>query len=559
MILVILKGLLNQLGIIVLAAFILSRSRFFKNYILKENLTLYDKVLFAVVFGLVGIGGTYAGVPINDAIANSRSIGVVVAGLLGGPFVGIGAGLIAGIHRMLITTGRFTAIACGISTILGGVIAGYAKKYVDHKQDKWLFAALVAAIIETLQMGVILLVARPFDQALLLVEIIFIPMTFINSLGTGAFILLIQQIYDEKEKAGAMKAQLALSIATKTLPYFRKGLNFVSAEKTAKIIHESTKVAAVSLTDNEKILAFVGAGKDHHKTGGHIRTRLTKRAIQEGRFMVAHEKSAIECFDKKCPLKSVIVVPLLINEQVTGTLKLYKKVENSITSSDVELAKGLGHLFSTQLELSQLDYQNKLLSKAELKALQAQIQPHFLFNALNTIVSFCRTDPSKARELLLKLSYYLRTNFKNIGDYIPIKKELEYVKAFLYIEKARFGERLVVKFEEDGDINCNIPPLILQPIVENALKHGLLPKKTGGSVVIRVARRDDHVKITVIDDGVGMSKDEVRCLLDHQCKKEGIGVSNVHKRLESIYGQGLHIESNEGQGTKVSMIIPVVK
>lgn len=223
MLLELLQSLFNKLGIIVLIAFFLSRSTFMKGYLIKEKMTPLDQIGIAIIFGILGIIGTYSGVPVNGAIANSRSIGVIVAGLYGGPFVGITAGLIAGIHRMVIPTGRFTAIACGLSTIIGGIIAGYAKPVMYRQKQKWLFAAGLTIIIEAIQMSMILLIARPFEAAYNLVQIIFVPMAFINSFGTGIFILLIQQIHEENERSAAVKAGLALEIASKTLPILRKG------------------------------------------------------------------------------------------------------------------------------------------------------------------------------------------------------------------------------------------------------------------------------------------------------------------------------------------------
>lgn len=557
MLLILLEGLLNKLGIIVVFVFLLSKSNFFKRYVLKEKLSLYDKIFFSFVFGGLGILFTYWGIPVHGGIANSRSIVVVAAGMLGGTAVGTGAGLIAGIHRMFVRGGPLTSFACGISTIIGGLIGGRFKKYIEEKQDKWLYGILIGIIVETIQMVIILLISRPFDEAFYLVRLIFMPMTFINAMGIGIFVILIEQIYDEQEKAGALKAQLALNIANCTLPYLRKGLNEFSAQETAEIIYKMTGSAAVAITNTEKILAHVGLGDDHHKKGDNIRTNITKRVIEEGRFMVAQERGEIDCINKNCSLKSVIVVPLKEQEKTIGTLKLYKNRENSITSSDIELAKGLGHLFSTQLELSQIDYQKELLSQSEIKALQAQIQPHFLFNALNTIVSFCRTDPNQARELLLKLSYYLRSSFKNQEDFIPLEKEIQLVEAYLSIEQARFSERLKVEYDIEPSMNITIPPLILQPIVENAVKHGLLPKSEGGTVKISAYSENKEAIIKIKDDGVGMSKDQVQCLLDTRCKKEGVGVSNVNNRLQSIYGHKLEIDSDLGHGTTVIIRIPL--
>jgi len=117
-----------------------------------------------------------------------------------------------------------------------------------------------------------------------------------------------------------------------------------------------------------------------------------------------------------------------MHDELIGTLKLYQSRVNGISSSEMELAKGLGLLFSTQLELSQLTYQKELLAKTELKALQAQIHPHFLFNALNTIIAFCRTDPLKARDLLMNLSFFLRSSFKNTDEFIPFEQELQHIR-----------------------------------------------------------------------------------------------------------------------------------
>lgn len=550
------RNLFNKLGIIILIAFLLSRSTIIKRYLLKSEMSIKDKVTFSIVFGGLGIIGTYSGIHIHDAIANSRSIGVIVAGLFGGPLIGTAAGLIAGIHRILIPIGKFTALACGISTIIGGIIASYSKKYIDNKPHKWIYGIGLTVVIEAIQMGIILLIAKPFEEALLLVKIIFFPMAFINSFGTGVFLLLIQQIFEENERAAAVKAQLALNIATKTLPILRQGLNEQSAQNAAQIIYETTSFSAVSFSDTKVILAFIGEGSDHHKTGCPINTEITRKVIKSNQYIIAQEKSEIECGEKSCVLKSAIIVPLNMNDQVVGTLKLYKTTENSITSSDIELTKGLGHLFSTQLELSKITYQEELLVKTELRMLQAQIQPHFLFNALNTIIGFCRTDAQKARDLLMKLSYYLRTSFKTNEPFIPLKQEFEHIESYLSIEEARFSERLKVIYKIDNNIHCMVPPMILQPIVENALKHGLMPTNSEGILTIEAKESPIHVIIRISDNGLGMTNQQLSCLFDKNCKTHGIGINNVNDRLMSIYGTSLDIRSDLGKGTSVTITIP---
>jgi two-component system sensor histidine kinase LytS len=555
-----LQGLVNQLGMIVFFGFLLSRTSIIKNYILKSKLSLDDVLIFSMIFGGIGIIGTYTGISINDAIANSRSVGVIVGGLFGGPWVGTLSGLIAGIHRMLIPQGRFTAIACGISTIIGGVIAGYSKKYISQKPNQWLWGGLLTFFIEAIQMGIILLIARPYEDALHLVRLIFLPMGFINAVGTAAFILLISQIFEENERAAAVKAQLALNIASETLPILRNGLNKSSANQVAQIILDATGVSAVSLTNKTHILAHVGVGADHHQADQPIHTKMTRDAIGSGEVCIANTKEEIECANPRCRLRSAIVAPLFMHDELIGSLKLYQTRINGISSSDMELAKGLAQLFSTQLELSQLTYQKELLAKTELKALQAQIHPHFLFNALNTIISFCRTDPLKARDLLLKLSIYLRSSFKTGDDFIPFNQEIQHIESFLSIEEARFSDRLEVVYDIDEGIQCMVPPLLLQPLVENALKHGLMSKNDGGTLIIRAKQKNDTLKIEIIDNGVGMSPVMISRLLgptDPGAGSGGIGLRNVQARLMSIYNTPLSIESVPGKGTTVSFTLPL--
>lgn len=551
-----LNSMSNKLGLIVLLAFFLSRSRFIKGYIQKLTLTTRDKIIFSIIFGLIGIIGTYSGVPVKGAIANSRSIGVIVAGLFGGPTIGLFAGIIAGVHRMLIPDGRFTAIACGISTILGGIIAGYSKNFISKQKAKWYYGALLTIAIEAIQMLIILLLAKPFDQAMSLVQVIFFPMAFINAFGTGVFILLIQQIHDENEHNAAVKASLALKIATLTLPYLRKGLNTRSAFDTCEIIRSISGLSAVAITNKTKILAHVGEGSDHHKTGADIHTRTTKQALMTGTYAIANCKEDIECSNSKCKLQSAIVVPLYMKENIIGTLKLYKSNENSITLSEIELAKGLAYLFSTQVELSQLTYQEEMVVKSELRALQAQIHPHFLFNALNTIISYCRTDALKARELLIKLSEYLRTSFKTNESFIPIEKELEHIKNYLSIEEARFSDRLQVLYAIDPSIQCDIPPLLLQPIVENALKHGLAQKTDHGLLTISLKQLPTQIQFNISDNGCGFSADRLNKIMTADPSIQGIGLQNVLSRMRFIYGTNVEIATKPNEGTSISLYIP---
>ncbi|MBU7006024.1 ATP-binding protein [Phosphitispora fastidiosa] len=195
---------------------------------------------------------------------------------------------------------------------------------------------------------------------------------------------------------------------------------------------------------------------------------------------------------------------------------------------------------------------------AEVAFLQAQIKPHFLFNVLNTISSFCDTDPERAGKLINDLANYLRHSFdfKNLDLFVPLNTEISLIKSFLAIEKARFGDEMKVEFVLDDSIQIDIPPLSIQPLVENAIMHGLRKKPGGGTVTISVGKAPDGVQVTVSDNGPGIPADKLDKILTDE-NLSGVGLKNIRFRLKKIYGTGLVIESETGKGTQVSFTVPI--
>lgn len=196
--------------------------------------------------------------------------------------------------------------------------------------------------------------------------------------------------------------------------------------------------------------------------------------------------------------------------------------------------------------------------RSELAFLQAQIKPHFLYNALNTIITLSLEDPQKTHDLLLNLSRYLRGSFdfKNKQRLVPLRKELELADAYLQIERARFGDRLRVRFETEQGADCLLPPLTLQPLVENAVRHGILKKEAGGTVVVTVVSKDGHTELVVEDDGVGMDIPAETVLAGEDEGKGGVGLRNIDQRMRKLFGTGLALEASASGGTKVTVRIP---
>ncbi|GEC91526.1 sensor histidine kinase [Brevibacillus brevis] len=555
--------LTERTAVLIVVALLFTRVRAFRS-ILNQQATWREKALMVVIFSAISILGTYNGIWYQDAIANSRVIGTVVAGLLAGPWVGLMTGLIAGIHRY--SLGGFTDLACAISTISEGLFAGLIYQYRRNRSKKigWTTALVVGFLAEWLQMGIVLLIARPYADALALVQAISVPMSVVNSVGIAILIIIIDLAKKEEDRIGALQAQRTLQVADKTLSYLRQGLTSDSAQKVAEEILRTTRVAAVAITDTRSVLAHVGAGSSHHVVGEGITTKATREVLSTKEVKIAQTKEEIGCRETNCSLRYAILVPLMRRREVAGVLKLYQDRSRKLSAVDLELVRGLGNLISSQLELAELEKQSRLLADAEIRALHAQINPHFLFNALNTIVSFIRFRPEQARELLIHLGEYFRRNLHDSGGYVSLARELEHIEAYLAIERARFGDKLHVEYDiEDGVERFTVPGLILQPLVENAVKHGLLPKREGGTVVIRARRKEKQiVELTVADNGVGMEVDPFEPALNEKIagrQLSGIGLANVKSRLQSIYGEpyGIVIESKSGSGTTCTIQLPI--
>lgn len=571
--------MVERVSVIATLAFILTRWMWFRE-LLTYRPEARTRILSIFLFSLIGIIGTYTGITVNpvdsghtvgrvvavgstEAIINARVLGVAIGGILGGPLVGLASGVLAGAHRYAL--GGFTASACALATAWEGLLAGLMAYYWFKGKSLSLWqVGFIGMVAEVSQMLIILLVAKPFSQAWELVEIIGIPMILANSAGLAIFFAILDSVIRREQEAVAQFAHTALAIADQTLPYLRKGLTEDSARQTAQIIHRMTGVSAVALTDTRIILAFVGVGADHHIAGVPLKTEATQFAIREGRAYVAKDKQGVSCTDPACPLTAAIVLPLRQRGEVIGTLKLYFETPADITPSQIELVTGLANLFSTQLELARLDEQERLLADAEIKALMLQVNPHFLFNALNTIVALIRREPCLARQVATRLGQFLRRNMlAGNPSWRTLEEELNHIRDYLAIEAVRFRDKLSVHYDiQDSVLAIPVPPLILLPLVENAIKHGISPLSRPGELWLSVSTDADMAKVAVRDNGKGMDAQRVKAV---KCGKApragtgGFGMYSVFRRMEGVYGSRatVEIETAIDQGTTVTLLFPV--
>ncbi|MER6945635.1 histidine kinase [Nonomuraea sp. NPDC000554] len=330
-----------------------------------------------------------------------------------------------------------------------------------------------------------------------------------------------------------------LHIAALAAPALRAGLHRESARKAVRHLHALLGTYAVAITSTDAALAWDGPCTD--EVLSHARA-----VLGSGRAQVF----AGEPYD-------AVVVPLTVDGKIVGTLAAF---DAELSAALVRTVTEVGRWVSGQLELAELDSSRRRALEAEMRALRAQISPHFVYNALTTIASFVRTDPARARELLLDFADFARYALRRAHDFTTLADELTCVDRYLLLERARFGDKLRFSVQVAPEVlPLPVPFLCLQPLVENAIKHGM-GGRGGGEV--RVVARDagPEAHITVEDDGTGMDPEHARRMLDDDPRREGggIGLANVDVRMRQIYGEGygLVVETALGAGTRVRLRVP---
>ncbi len=539
----------DRAALMLICLFFLIRIRLFRELLHKTAHTAKELLAVTVIFSMFAIFSTWSGVPVEGSLVNVRIIAVMSGGILFGPWVGGIVGVIAGIHRYLIDAGGVTAVPCFITSIIAGILSGLINRRVP-KELHWKIGILGGMLCETLTMILVVVWAPTIALGVDIVSKIGIPM-IAGSVCIGFIVLLVQSVEGEKEASAARQAKLALDIANKTLPLFRQ-INSDTLRQICDIIRQDIRADAVAITNTERVLAYVGVGEDNYHNKDDSISPVTRQAINNGEIIIKNNDEAYRTPE----IHSMLVIPLSEKGVITGTLKIYYCHAHQITSSLQEMAIGLSQIISTQLEVSRAEQLREMANKAELRALQSKINPHFLFNALNAISSSIRLNPDTARQLIFNLSRYLRYNIELKDDeQIDIRRELYQIKDYIAIEQARFGDKLTVIYDIDDEVNCVIPSLLIQPLVENAIVHGIQRSKGKGVVTISIAESGNRVRIGVRDTGPGIDPQVIARVEANEMPGNKIGLLNVHHRVKLLYGEGLHIRRLD-PGTEIAFYIP---
>ncbi len=343
----------------------------------------------------------------------------------------------------------------------------------------------------------------------------------------------------------------ALHTASLAAPALRAGLNQDSAARAVPYLRTLLGARGAALADLGGTLATENVDEEHAALlEAPMRTAMSRGRPQT----LAADQHA--CGDSACPLQAGVVVPIQVDGVVVGALAAMGPASSA---GQLRLAGEVAQFVSRHLELAELDRSRRRADQAELRFLRAQISPHFVYNALSAIESFVRTDPERARELLIGFADFTRYSFRSHGQFVTMAEELRLVDTYLDLERARFSDRLSITLRVAPEVlSVVLPSLVLQPLVENAVRHGIEPSERAGKLSIVIADADNEAVVSIEDDGVGADPTYLGRVLSGTSQAPGIGLHNVDERLRAVFGEdhGLTIETAVGAGTRVLMRIP---
>ncbi len=343
-----------------------------------------------------------------------------------------------------------------------------------------------------------------------------------------------------------------LRTANLLAPSLRSGLHGAGSGKATAHLQSLLGTPGVVLADVAGVIAVAGVDEVHQA----LLEGPIARVVTTGEPQVLAAADLVCARGATCALQAAVVAPLAVDGTVVGALVA---AGPSAPAGLLRLASEVAQFIATQLELAELDRSRRRAAQAELRFLRAQISPHFIYNAITAIESFVRTDPDRARELLVQFADFTRYSFRGRDQFVTVAEELRLVDTYLELERARFGERLAVTLRVAPEVlSVRVPSLILQPLVENAVRHGLEPSGRAGHLSIAAHDAGSDAVITVEDDGAGADPERVRRVLSGREDGDAVGLHNVDERLRTVFGEqfGLVVETGIDAGTKVTVRIP---
>jgi two-component system LytT family sensor kinase len=341
-----------------------------------------------------------------------------------------------------------------------------------------------------------------------------------------------------------------LHTASLAAPGLREGLTEHGAQRAVRHLRSLLGTSAVALTDRSQALAIDGVHHHAEQAMSHV------QAVLRTGVTTVLGPAVVSCGSADCPVRAAVASPVVDGDAVVGALVAYGREASAML---VRAVDEVARWVSGQIELAAADRQRTRLMEAELRALRAQISPHFIYNSLTAVASFVRTDPDRARELLLEFADFTRYALRHRGEYTTLADELRNTERYLVLEQARFGDRLAVALHVAPEVlPIAVPFLVVQPLVENAVRHGMEGHAGVVTVAIHAVDEGMDALISVEDDGPGSDPDVIRSALVQDKPSPSLGLGNVDARLRQVYGDryGLVVETAPDAGTKVSFRVP---
>lgn len=551
-------SLIVNIAVLVIIANILSHVPAFQRSIQREHRSLREDFNLSIVFFAIIVVSTLMEIKTTSYSLNTRMIGTMAAGLLGGPVTGFFASMLGGIFVFFYTSPASLARSMAFSTVCCGLLGAGFYPYFQRGHWKYKDMVLLGAFAEVFEIFSLIRLTVSLKVAVNAIMGIAVPMILINSIGLVLFIANFNYVFLSQDAETSNQLRRFAEAAEKLVPLFDAGLdNTEKLREFASAMLDTFGYSGVMITDRNKIKVW-----EHHESGfpeefSDALPRIAEDCMRSGTLFRMYEPYRDNTVWRKVLQENYsAAIPLTVLDETRGSLVIWVKRKWYQNTIDMEFLRILEMMIGFRLSARELKLQQQLRNQAEFKALQFQVNPHFLFNALNTISFVCREDSEKARKLMRVLASFFRYNLNADTYFVPFSGELEHVRDYLRIESARFEEKLQVEIELDHRKDIEVPVLILQPIVENAVRYGI---GRDGVRYVGITSQDnaEGMEVTVEDHGKGFPEDVLQRIRAHRDPGDHIGLDNVNHRLISIYGAdyGLLIESSEN-GSRVTLRFP---
>jgi two-component system sensor histidine kinase LytS len=568
---------LLKICVLIAVAYLLSRGSLFRRLFLYRT-SLRDKLIVFGFFSALALLEWWINPfrlrnPSVDLLArqdisvNSGLVASVVAGLLVGPGMGFAVGFLTWTAILVVRSWESTSLTLnaaffvnsGIAAMIGGLLGGWIMLFRPTARQQQVAGFMVGALSQAVWLSIGLLhetSALPDTFTALIAP--WTAAILSGGLGVLFFLWIIGDLKSQQERVGSMQIERALRIANQTLPFLRQGLNSESAQSISEIVSSVAELSAVGLTDGVRILSHVGAGADHHHAGDLLPLSWQKESAEDEEIVLSREQ--IACPRPDCPLTGGVLSPLVHDGEAIGGVIIYGVDGRPTNPLMVRLGVGLAQFFSNyQVELAELERQTQAVSQAELKVLQSQVHPHFLFNVLNTLAALCEIDPKQAGRLTVKLGSFLRRSLRESPPpLIPLREEMENVQSYVEIEQARFQNRLLYRqIVSEEAMDALVPSFGLQILVENAVLHGT-SKRTGvGEVRLEAHVTAGRLWCVVRDNGPGFTRERQEQVFAGTGRASGLIV--LRERGRRLLGRKFlfRIRGRKGEGTTVLMALPL--